>query len=132
MFKNLNLSFYQNVAKLFYAIAAADKFVHPKEYTALKEIVSKEWLSVDDTEDEYKTDAAYQIEIVFDWLVTQDKDAETCFQEFIIYKNEHEYFFTGKMNSLILKTAASITSAFSGQNKSELIMLSKLSLELND
>ena len=130
MFKNLNINFYQNIAKLFYAIAAADKVVHTEEFKTLKECVSSEWLAVDDTEDEYKSDAAFQIEIVFDWLAEEQPDAETCFNEFIAYKNEHKYFFTQEMNSLILKTAAMITSAFSGQNKSELIMLSKLSIEL--
>ncbi|MEN3322152.1 hypothetical protein VP395_00300 [Mariniflexile soesokkakense] len=131
MFKNLNLKFYQNIGKLFYALAGADKVVHPNEFNTFKEFVSREWLSVDDTEDEYKTDAAYQMEIVFDWLASKKLNANTCFKEFIAYKNEHKYFFTSDMNTLILKTAVLITSAFSGQNKSEVIMLSKLSIELS-
>lgn len=130
MYKSLNIKFYQNIAKLFYAIAASDKFVKPVEFNTLKDFVKREWLPIEDTEDDYKTDAAYQIEIVFDWLTTQELDADTCFNDFIEYKNEHKYFFTDELNALILKTAAAIAMSFSRENKSELIMLAKLSMEL--
>ena len=130
MYKSLNINFYQNTAKLFYAIAAADKIIKPIEFDTLKDFIKREWLSVEDTEDDYKTDAAYQIEIVFDWLTTQELDADACFNDFIEYKNEHKYFFTDELNALILKTAGAIATSYSGENKSELIMLAKLSMEL--
>jgi hypothetical protein len=130
MYKALNITFYQNIAKLFYAIAAADKVVKATEFGELKDFVKREWLSVDTTEDTYKTDAAYQIEIVFDWLITQELDANSCFKAFVAYKNEHPCFFTKELNALILKTANGIAASFSGLNKSELIMLAKLSMEL--
>jgi hypothetical protein len=130
MAKQLNITFYQNVARLFYAIAFVDKTVKEEEVEALKKIVREEWLDLDETEDEYKTDAAYQIETVFDWLVEQEFHANQCFDEFIEYKNEHDYFFTSDINALLLKTAGVIASAFAGKNKSELIMLAKLNREL--
>lgn len=130
MFKELNISFYQNIAKLFYAIAASDNNVKVEEYNALKKIMKREWLLVVDTEDYYKMDVAHQIEIVFDRLTTKKLNAKTCFNEFIAYKNKHHYLFTDEINSLILKTAGTITSAFAKQNKSELMMLASLSLEL--
>jgi hypothetical protein len=130
MYKSLNITFYQNIAKLFYAIAAADKVIKPIEFSTLKDFVKREWLTIEDTEDDYKTDAAYQIEIVFDWLTTQELDADSCFTDFIEYKNEHKYFFTDEMNTLILKTAGAIAASFSGNNKSELIILAKLNMEL--
>ncbi len=40
----------------------------PVEIERLKEDVRKYWLTVDSIEDEFGTDAAYQIEIVFNWL----------------------------------------------------------------
>jgi hypothetical protein len=130
MYKKLNIRFYQNIAKLFYAIAAADKVVKPTEFGALKDFVKRQWLSVDTTEDDYKTDAAYQIEIVFDWLTTQHLDANSCYEDFVLYKKEHPYFFTKELNTLIIKTANGIATSFLGLNKSELIILAKLSLEL--
>ncbi len=131
MHKQLNATFYQSIAKLFYAIAASDKVVRIEEFNILKKIIKNEWLSADGTED-YKIDAAHQIEIVFDWLTSKKLDAKTCYDEFIAYKNEHHFFFTNELNSLILKTAGAITASFSGQNKSELIMLANLTIELKN
>lgn len=130
--KNLNIHFYQNLGKLFYAIAASDKTVRDEEFTILKEIVKSQWLDIDPIEDDFNTDSAYQIEVVFDWLNNQGVlDANTCFNEFITYKDEQKHFFTDKIKQLILITARAIASSFSGVNKSELIMLARLNNELN-
>lgn len=126
-----SVRFYQNLGKLFYAIAASDKVVRKIEHARLKEIVKKEWLSVDDFEDDFHTDAAYQIEVVFDWLYNEEKlDAERWFTGFLEFKNNHEQLFNDDVKKLILKTSESIASSFSGKNKSELIMLAKLNLNL--
>lgn len=129
--KKHNIAFYQNLAKLFYAISASDKMVREEEFSALKEIVLKEWVAVDDYKDMFDTDAAYQIVIVFDWLNHKHLNAVECYEEFIVYKNEHAYFFTNNINALILSTANAIAYSFSTKNKSELIMLAKLNIELN-
>lgn len=130
----MTLKFYQNLGKLFYAMAAADNKVREAEMNKLKELVKKEWLDVDDIEDKFGTDAAYQIEIVFDWL-SQTQDVEpnikACYDDFITYKKEQEHLFTKKVNKLILKTANAIAESFSGKNKSELMFLTKLNIELN-
>lgn len=130
----MTLKFYQNLGKLFYAIAAADKKVNEAEMNILKELVKKEWLAVDDIEDGFGTDAAYLIEIVFDWL-NQAPDAElhiqTYYDDFIAYKKDQKHLFTKKVNQLILKTAHAIAASFSGNNKSELMLLAKLNIELN-
>ncbi|ULC57891.1 hypothetical protein MBM09_08145 [Flaviramulus sp. BrNp1-15] len=129
--KKLTLKFYQNLGKLFYAIAAADKIVREAEFNKLKTLVKKQWLDVDIIEDEYDTDAAYQIEIVFDWLNDEENlDAKSCYDDFVNYKNEQSHLFTDNIKKLILKTAGLIADSFSGINKSELIMLAKLDLEL--
>ncbi len=132
MYKKLNVGFYQNVAKLFYAIAAVDKVIKEEEFHALKKLVKKEWLAVDESEDKYETDAAYQIEFIFEWLQFKELDAYVCFNEFIEYKNEHPYFFTDQLNNLIMKTADIIAASFAARNKSELIMLAKLSIQLKN
>ncbi len=126
-----SVEFYQNLGKLFYAIAAVDKHVHDVEFDKLKTLIKEEWLIVDDFEDDFKTDASYQIEIVFDWLLNKDKlDPNKLFDDFIKYKKRHETQFTNKHKKLILKTANAIASSFSGKNKSELIMLAKLEMNL--
>jgi hypothetical protein len=129
--KKLTLTFYQNLGKLFYAIAASDGSVRDIEFDKLKTFGKKQWLNVDDIDDAFDTDAAYQIEIVFDWLNNGDElNVQACYNDFITYKNDQSHLFTDEVKKLILKTASSIAYAFSGINKAELIMLAKLNIEL--
>lgn len=124
------LEFYRMMGKLFYAIAAADKVVHKSEYKALLDIVNSNWIQMDEFEDEFHTDSAYQIEIVFGWLDYNKMDAEECFKEFEGFLKTHQNLFSKKRKRLIWQTANKIASSFSGKNKSELILLTKLKLLL--
>ncbi len=124
--------FYQTLGKLFYAVAMADKNVRPIEVKKLQEAVRVHWLQIDEVEDEYGTDAAYQIEIVFDWLQAQEEDGDIYFEEFKAFHEEHPELFTNKLASLIWKTADTIAFSFAGKNKSELILLAKLKMVLQE
>ena len=126
----MNLKFYENLGKLFYAVAAVDLVVHEAEINKVREIVKKYWLDVDDLDDNFGTDAAYQIEIVFDWLHANKRNSHSCYNDFVIYKNEQKHLFTKKINKLIMKTAGDIAQSFAKKNKSELILLGKLDIEL--
>ena len=131
--KKLTFKFYQNLGKLFYAVAAVDNTVQNTEFEKLKEFVKKQWLELDSTEDVFGTDAAYQIEIVFDWLNNQKSlDVKTCFDDFVDYKNRQKHLFTDPVKKLILKTASAIATSFCSVNKSELIMLANLDMELKN
>lgn len=66
------IRFYRELSKIFYAVAASDKTIHTKETLVLKKIVQQEWLNWDDTSDSFGTDSAYQIKIVFDWLLENE------------------------------------------------------------
>lgn len=132
MDKSNNIKFYQNLGKLFYAIAASDKVVKEEELDKLKETVKKAWLTSNLVQDDVKAEAEHSIINTFKWLNRDNEyDAETCFNSFLNYKKDHEQLFTEELNALILKTANGIASSFSRKNKSELIMLAKLNLELN-
>ena len=48
----------------------------------------------------------------------------------MFYKKKHNALFTDKVKGLIMKTAGQIASSFAGVNKSELLMLAKLDMEL--
>ncbi len=121
---------YEHLGKLFYAIAISDGSVHVKEWDKVKEIVKADWLYVDDFTDRYGTDAANQIEIVFDGLMEYGKTGNECFQEFKDFYKDHPHAFSKEIKSLAKKTASAIANSFAGKNKSELIMLSKLELLL--
>jgi hypothetical protein len=58
-----SLAFYQKTGELFYAIAAADKVVRKSEYQSLKKMVQSDWKDLDDLQDEYGVDAAYQLKV---------------------------------------------------------------------
>lgn len=119
-------AFYQNIGKIFYAIAAADSIVRDEELNTLKVVVKKEWL----INNNFDTDIEAIIIDTFNWLHHDNEyDSETCYNSFINYKNENEHEFTEQIKGLILKTAGKIASSFSGENKSELIMLANLSIE---
>ena len=120
------LLFYQKMGELFYAIAAADKEVKKAEYDTLKQLVSNKWKNLDHYEDPFHTDAAYQIEIVFDWFDYEQLDAGDCFDSFADYKKDNPQLFTPERKKLIWETANAIAGAFAGKNKSELVMLAKL------
>ncbi|RLD30075.1 MAG: hypothetical protein DRI70_01650 [Bacteroidetes bacterium] len=122
--------FYQKMGELFYAIAASDKVVRKTEYDALRKLVRSEWSSLNHYEDEFGVDAAYQMEITFDWFDYKGMDANDCFNNFKYYIKEKPQLFTTKMKQLIWKTSNAIARAFAGKNKSELIMLAKLKMLL--
>ena len=117
---------YENLGKLFYAIAMADSRVHAKEVSKLRSFIRKYWLEVDELEDEFGTDAAFQIESVFDWAMDKEKDSEVCFDEFKEFYKDNSNMFS----KFILDTANAISNSFSGKNKAELVMLGKLELLL--
>lgn len=127
-FQKLQLLWHQEVGQLFYAIAAADKVVHEKEYAALRKLVSTEWEEIEEATDQFGVNAVYQMEIVFDWFDYEGLEAEDCFDSFKVYYNDHPTLFTPEKKKLIWKTAQAIADAFAGKNKSELILLSRLHL----
>lgn len=120
--------FYQSLGKLFYAVAIADHSVHAKEIDRLKEVVREHWLQLDDMVDEFGTDAAFQIETVFDWLLEYEKNSEECYEEFEEFFSDHKKMFNAEVRNLTMTTARSIAGAFAGSNKSELIILGRLQL----
>lgn len=120
------LSFYQQLGRVFYGIAAADAVVRDEEVELLDSIVQNYWLPLEKVFDEFNTDAAYQIEIVFAWLNSNDWDKENILENFVDFKSEHSKLFTPKNNTLILDTAEAIADSFHGINKAELSYLKKL------
>lgn len=131
--KKLFRQFYQNLGKLFYAIAAVDNNVRDEELDKLKNVVKKEWLTTNFIDDSLKISIEDSIINTFKWLHDDNEyNAETCYNSFLTFKTEHEWLFTNEINTLILKTARAIAASFSKVNKSELIMLAKLDMELKN
>jgi hypothetical protein len=117
---------YEHLGKVFYCIAAIDKTIRKEEIAQLKEIVKTEWLPLENSFNEFGDDTAYEIEIVFDWLVANKWDPEQVIPDFKIFRKEHEHLFTPEVNTLILKTANAIATSFSRKNMSEHVLISQL------
>lgn len=118
--------FYQNLGKLFYAIAAADRVVRKEEVDSLKKVVKEEWLKEDNIKDDFGTDSVFQIEIVFDWMDANKPVAEEAFKRFEEFYHDHHSLYSKELKEKIINTCREIASAFRGNNKSELVMLAKL------
>ena len=122
--------FYQNLGKLFYAIAAADKVIREEEVKKLKQLVNTEWLNLGQVKDKSEVDAMRQIKITFEQLAAQTQNPNDSMADFKLFKKANENLFTDDVKQLIWKTANAITKSFSGRNKSELILLAELGIIL--
>ncbi len=120
------IRFYQQLGRVFYAVANADSNVHDKEIKVLKKAIREDWVPIEKTTDDFGMDAAYQIEIVFDWMLENKHNPETLLHDFKVFKDHHPSLFTPELNKLIIKTADKIAHSFGGRNKSELIVVTKL------
>jgi len=126
------LRFYQLLGKIFYAAAAADKMLNKEELEALRNSVKKEWLALDHTFDEFGTDSAYQIQIVFDWLSDKQADPGKAIHSLRVFKEKYPEIFTERVKQMILETACAISTSFATENKSELLFLGRLERVLED
>ena len=113
----------EHLAKLFYAVSAADGHVHELEIKQLKQLVKYKWLSLDEVDG---IAAVSVIETTFDWLVQQSADYESCFTEFESYYQAHSSLFSKAMIRLTFHTAYAIADAFEGLNAAETAILKRL------
>lgn len=121
---------YEKLGYLFYAVAAMDHHVAPGEADTLRDTVKKIWVPIEDSTDEYGTDAAYYIDISFEYLLNEGTDPEEAFQEFERYYSEHSAVFSKAIKDKIRATAKAITHAFKGRNKKESAALKRLAAVL--
>ena len=119
-------TFYQKLGHLFYAIAASDNKITPAEVAELDRLVKTEWVKLEDSKDDFGTDMAYQIEIVFDWLQEETPNPDSAFEAFSEFFKQHPHFFNEDLKIKVLNTAIAITYAFRGKNKSEEAYISRL------
>lgn len=126
----LNPAFYHHLGKLFYAVAAIDKEVRDEEFSKLQQCVRDFWLDLDDTVDVFGEDAAYLIEIVFEGVEAFETDPQEMYQDFMQYLTSHQDLFPTKVRHRIMETAAAIAQSFAGLNKSELILLTQLKMDM--
>lgn len=117
---------YEKLGFLFYAIAAADNVVTPAEISRLEEMVKKIWVPIENTTDEFGTDAAQYISISFEYLMNEGVEADMAFEEFSNYYQDHSPAFSNGIKESIKMTAHAIAEAFKGENALEHAYLERL------
>lgn len=120
------VALYQLLGRIFYAAAQADGVVQDEEVAILKSTVRDVWLDFESALDTFDTDAAYQIEIVFDYLYQNEVDLDDIFTEVKDFMRIHTSVFNPELVELVMSTSYKIVSSFAKRNKSELVFLSQL------
>ena len=122
-----NSELFENLGKIFYAIAVADRNLHENETARLKAEIEKYWKPIF-TEAPYSM--AYYIWHAFELARRKGIPAEKAFEDFKNYYEKEPDSFNGEVSNLIMDTANAIAAAYADKNKSELILLAKLQLLL--
>lgn len=111
--------FYSELGKLLYAIADIDHVITPQEKKTLQKIVQKELAPVEQHKDSFGTDVAYFTEIEFDFLDEQIADAESAFESFIDFIEDHHTAFDSNLKKVSLHITKELANAYKGTNKKE-------------
>jgi hypothetical protein len=111
--------FYSELGKLLYAIADIDHVITTQEKRVLQNIVQKELAPVEQHQDSFGTDVAYFTEIEFDFLDEQIADAESAFESFIDFIEDHHTAFDSNLKKVGLHIAKELANAYKGTNRKE-------------
>jgi hypothetical protein len=118
--------FYSELGKLLYAVADIDKVITRKEKEKLLEIVTTELVPVEEHTDRFGTDAAHYSEIEFDFLDEQVADAQSAFESFIDFVEEHRTAINGKLMNVCLTVSKELAAAYRGTTRKEKNLIEKL------
>ena len=120
----------ENLGKLFYAVAMADKKIEEEEIAALKTNILQRWDSPDSKPNGLVLDGHQEIFTIFKELQNTRAESETCYMQFQEFFNEHKQLFNEELRKLIWDTSQDIASSYAKKNKSEIIVLAKLKMLL--
>lgn len=118
--------FYKELGNLFYAIAAADKHISPKEKKVLDEEVQFAWKHFDSTTDRFGSDRAFLIEFEFETLEDNAESAESAFNLFENFFNEKKDEIDDSTRNRIFNSARHIAESVRKINHEELVYLVRL------
>lgn len=122
---------YAEVGKLLYAVADIDHKVSIAEKKRLIELIHERLLQHVDKSDEYGTSVAFYPEFQFSFLEAEIADAETAFNDFLDYLEEHHTGIDLAMRTICLELAKEIAEASYGINKEEQALLDELKRRIN-
>ncbi len=118
--------FYQKLAYLFYSVAGIDGKVDQQEVEQFHKEVLSIWKKTDTDAHEYDTSGAIEIEAIFDWLDEEGYDCKDAFEDFKSYYQIHTSLFDSKTKNNIIHTCTVVAEKFHYINKSEQVILNKI------
>ncbi|MCE7994000.1 MAG: hypothetical protein HEP71_18570 [Roseivirga sp.] len=113
--------FYESLAHLLYAVAVVDNNARIEEKRTIKELVDEHWHI--ESEDLNSKSIIFP---VLKRLFSVQYDKELAFLNYKQFFLEHRGLFSEKLKKKIMYSANKIADAFSGRNKSESVLISRL------
>lgn len=117
---------YPKLGHLFYAVAFADGKIESAEIKKLEKTVKGRWLQAEESNDEFGSNAAFQIISVFDWLAAEQISGDKAYDAFAGFLRKNREGIDAAMKNNILQTAVDISLAFRGENKDEHALMENL------
>jgi hypothetical protein len=123
-------AFYHKLGYLFYSVASADGKVVREERDILHKMVIEDWLDLEHSNDEFGTDNAYQIEVLFDFLTERSFPSDRAFEVFEQFFKANLEMFSEDVVDRIYHTSERVATGFHSKNKAELNALTRIHLLL--
>lgn len=123
--------FYAELGKLLYAVADVDGVITANEKKKLHELVITELYPNEKHTDGFGTNAALYTEMEFDILDDEIADADTAFESFIDFIEEHQTAIDENLKNGCLLLADKLASFYYKKNKKENALIEKLKSKLN-
>ncbi len=121
---------YKNIGVLLYAIAKADGQIQDKEIKTIHRIVVEDLVPLEESVDNFGTDAAFFAEFEFEILQDRNIRAQKAFDRFIAFAKENQKNLSPELRALIVKSVEKVAAAYRGTNKAESEMIESLKKHL--
>lgn len=127
----LEIQFYESLAKLFYTLMLCDNSLHKNEVKKLSDALHGNFIAADDSNVFKTAEGIKLIEKKLGELIIANPDVWTCLDEFKAFKKEHEQFFSTEIKTKLWKVLNSLAYTVAGKNKAEVIALNEISMIFN-
>ena len=118
--------YYNELGKLLYAVANVDGSIQNKEVEEVHKVVREELMQLDNSIDDFNTDAAFFTEFEFDYLREENtRSSDELLRSFKDYIDNTPELTPG-MKRAAQHAAHRVADAFAGVNKKEEALLNKL------
>jgi uncharacterized tellurite resistance protein B-like protein len=120
------MKFYKQLGKLLYAVAKADGKIQEPEVRAIHEIVITDLVPIEDSVDQFGTDAAFYAEFEFEILRDHGSPKDKVYQSFLDYVKDNNKNLKPNLRDLIMKSVEKVAEAHLGTEPAEAALIADL------